>query len=133
MKQKRTYGGRRSLPAEFKKDVFVKIRLSQREKDILMQLHEKSTYKNLSTLIRDILLQKDIGVKILNNDRVEFENQIRTIDERTRKIFKSKGKYMVDNREKVEEMIINLEEINSKIQIAYLRLSEIIEVNEPSI
>lgn len=131
MAEKRNYGGRYAIPDVCRKDVFIKVRVSQKEKDIIMQLHSKTTYKNFSKLVRDILLHEKIRVKVLNIDMSNIESQLNEINKKCSTLRSKKAK---DANSELNNQLSHISEelnmIKSKLQEVYLCLDDIVVIDK---
>ncbi len=90
MKKKRNYGGRYPLPKDRKKNNSIRVRLSESDMEQINTLHDCSQYETLSELIRAVLLQKPISVRLQNIELYHLELKLGTIEKNCSAAIKSK-------------------------------------------
>lgn len=90
MKKKRNYGGRLPLSEEKKKNNALRVRLSADDMEQINTLHDCSQYETLSELIRAVLLQKPIRVRLQNIELYHLERKLEAIEKNCSSAIKSK-------------------------------------------
>lgn len=127
---KRNYGGRYAIPKEYKRDVFLKVRLTHSEKKSIDELHQKSFYENFSDLVRDVLLKKTIKVKITNVEVSNLQKQLNEIYGRCEKFLRTKRESNTELKPQIKEMILELEAIKAKMKEINLCLDDIAVIEQ---
>ena len=90
MGNKRSYGGRTAIPEKYRRNVFIKVRVTKKEKESIIKLHENSLIDNFSELVREVLFQNKIDVKIVNAEMLALENQLSQIDSKCETFLRKK-------------------------------------------
>jgi hypothetical protein len=127
---KRNYGGRYAIPEEYKRDVFLKVRLTHSEKKSIEELHQKSFYENFSDLVRDVLLKKTIKVKLANIEISSLEKQLHEIYGRCEKFLRTKRESNMELKPQINDMILELQSIKLKLKEINLCLNDITVIEE---
>jgi hypothetical protein len=127
---KRNYGGRYAIPEEYKRDVFLKVRLTHSEKKSIEELHQKSFYENFSDLVRDVLLKKTIKVKLANIEISSLEKQLHEIYGRCEKFLRTKRESNMELKPQINYMILELQSIKLKLKEINLCLNDITVIEE---
>lgn len=131
MALKRDYGGRPTLPDKDRKDVFIKVRVSPQEKNLIMKLHSKTGYKNFSNLVRDVLLREKIKVEVSNIEMLNINMKLDEIKEKystLQRIKKKESNPYISMQ--IAEMIDELKKIDSKLHKVYLCLDDIVTIDK---
>lgn len=113
MKKKRSYGGRKELATEAKKNDIVKIRLTQNQKLKIKTLHQISHSDNLSELIRTILFKKPVTVSLYIREISEIQTMVSNI-KKAWNIYIKKGED-TDLKNLVEELKSNIGKIEATL------------------
>ena len=125
MGNKRSYGGRTAIPEKYRRNVFIKVRVTQKEKESIIKLHENSLIDNFSELVREVLFQHKIGVKIVNVEMLALENQLSQIDSKCETFLRKKRESDEALKPIIREMIEELAAIKLKIISPTLLLQDL--------
>ena len=125
MGNKRNYGGRTAIPEKYRRNVFIKVRVTQKEKESIIKLHENSLIDNFSELVREVLFQHKIGVKIVNVEMLALENQLSQIDSKCETFLRKKRESDEALKPIIREMIEELAAIKLKIISPTLLLQDL--------
>ena len=125
MGNKRNYGGRTAIPEKYRRNVFIKVRVTQKEKESIIKLHENSLIDNFSELVREVLFQHKIGVKIVNVEMLALENQLSQIDSKCETFLRKKRESDEALKPIICEMIEELAAIKLKIISPTLLLQDL--------
>lgn len=125
MGNKRSYGGRTAIPEKYRRNVFIKVRVTQKEKESIIKLHENSLIDNFSELVREVLFQKKINVKVVNVEILALENQLRQIEYKCETFLRKKRESDEALKPIIREMIEELAAIKLKIKSSSLLLPDL--------
>jgi hypothetical protein len=125
MGNKRSYGGRTAIPEKYRRNVFIKVRVTQKEKESIIKLHENSLIDNFSELVREVLFQKKISVKVVNVEISSLENQLRGIEYKCETFLRKKRESDEALKPIIREMIEELAAIKLKIKSPILLLQDL--------
>lgn len=125
MGNKRSYGGRTAIPEKYRRNVFIKVRVTKKEKESIIKLHENSLIDNFSELVREVLFQNKIDVKIVNAEMLALENQLSQIDSKCETFLRKKRESDEALKPIIREMIEELAAINLKIKSPILLLRDL--------
>jgi hypothetical protein len=125
MGNKRSYGGRTAIPEKYRRNVFIKVRVTQKEKESIIKLHENSLIDNFSELVREVLFQKKISVKVVNVEISSLENQLRGIESKCETFLRKKRESDEALKPIIREMIEELAAIKLKIKSPILLLQDL--------
>lgn len=115
MKKKRNYGGRLPLSEEKKKSNAIRVRLSADDMQLINSLHDCSNYKTLSELVRAVLFQNPISVKIKNKEFYQLEIILDSINKTCSNAIKSKKQTNTDLRPILSDIRTEVLKISNKI------------------
>ncbi len=115
MTKKREYGGRKPKEENDKKSEVLKIRLTKDEASHLKEFHDKSYFKNFSTLVRRLIFEKPIDVVVTNIELYELTKKLETIENTCESIFRSKKEHLQDCKTQTEEVRKDVKEIKEQI------------------
>jgi hypothetical protein len=130
MGNKRSYGGRPTIPEEDRRKVSVKVRLTEGEKELITKLYENSLVDNFSELVREVLFKHKIKVKVVNVEIVALENQLRQIAHQCEMFLKKKRESDEALKPIIREMVEELVAIKLKVASTTLLLKELDEFSE---
>ena len=125
MGNKRNYGGRTAIPEKYRRNVFIKVRVTQKEKESIIKIHENILIDNFSELVREVLFQHKIGVKIVNVEMLALENQLSQIDSKCETFLRKKRESDEALKPIIREMIEELAAIKLKIISPTLLLQDL--------
>ena len=104
------------MPEKHRRNVFIKVRVTKKEKESIIKLHENSLIDNFSELVREVLFQNKIDVKIVNVEISALENQLRKIDSKCETFLRKKRESDEALKPIIREMIEELAAIKLKIK-----------------
>jgi hypothetical protein len=125
MGNKRSYGGRTAIPEKHRRNVFLKVRVTKKEKESVIKLHEMSLFDNFSELVRGVLFQNKIAVKIVNVEILALENRLEQIEYKCETFLRKKRESDEALKPIIREMIEELAAIKLKIKSPTLLLQDL--------
>ncbi|SKC19731.1 plasmid mobilization protein [Dyadobacter psychrophilus] len=122
--------GRKPSNDNDRKSVNIRVRLSKRELSMIKSLHDRNDLKNISIMVREILLKERIHVEIVNTDVADLLRRLEELQGQMRKILKTKTSNFEEFKPVAEQIMTILKDTYSKIDNIALSLPDLREYEE---